>query len=258
MASTPKGSAIEKIIGWGYVALGGAFILKGIGVIKVDGQMDKGEPAALLGEGPEAKALRASGGVIKTSKIVPVRDIAARVAFIKTRIKEDSLKPAVREKALAVLTRKCSTVSGGKKWCVEPKDQEAEVTALFRATQDVNSDVALRYTRDHVEVDQFHAADKLIRLKGGDCDDGVILLGAMLRAVGYPIKLRVIQDTKSASWSHIYLLVGLPAQNPSKWIPLDWSVYPFKPAGWEAPGAADVALSGKPAGLVTRLRDFDV
>jgi hypothetical protein len=141
--------------------------------------------------------------------------------------------------------------------CVPEKDWEAEIRALFTAVRDAASPMALRYTRDHAEIDQFHSADKLLKLKGGDCDDGTILLGSMLRAVGYPIRLRVIQDTGSSTWSHIYLLVGLPPMAPEKWVALDWSV-PGKPAGWEAPGAKEVALSGRPSGVVTRLIDFKV
>jgi hypothetical protein len=155
-----------------------------------------------------------------------------------------------------VLTRKCDTANG-KQWCVPEKDFEAEIEALFRAVRDANSDSALRYTRDHIEVDQFHSVEKLLQLKGGDCDDGTILLGSMLRSVGYPVRLRVIQSNQSSTWDHIYLLVGIPPTNPKKWIALDWSV-PGKEPGWEAPGAKQVALSGKPSGLVTKLMDFAV
>ncbi len=222
----------------------------------------RGEPMLLGGNGrlsgPESDALKNAGGIIKSAPIYRVGSIQERVNYIVDRIRKDSLKPIIREKALAVLTRKCPTGDGGKEWCVPSKDFAAEIRALFRAVQDANSDVALRYTRDHVLVDQFHAADKLLRLRGGDCDDGSILLGAMLRSVGYPLKLRVIQDRGSSTWSHIYILCGMPPTNPTKWVPLDWSIVPFKPAGWEAPGAASVALSGKPSGVVTRLRDFNV
>lgn len=141
--------------------------------------------------------------------------------------------------------------------CVPEKDYDAEIRALFMAVRDANSDLALRYTRDHVEVDQYHSAEKLMALKGGDCDDGTILLGSMLRAVGYPVRLRVIQDNASTTWSHIYLLVGTPPMGPTRWVALDWSV-PDKPPGWEAPGAKQVALNGRPAGVVTRLIDFSV
>lgn len=64
------------------------------------------------------------------------------------------------------------------------------------------------------------------------CDDYVITLGSMLQSIGYPVKLRVIQTPGAPDWSHIYLLVGVPPDNP-RWVPLDASVN--EPPGWEAP-----------------------
>jgi len=251
-------------IGFGYQAAKAFGLIKGDGSAKPDlfsgtlGRPGLGRAGPRGLSGPESDAMLRAGGIIEKATTRTVSSIQERVDYIAERIRKDSLKPIVREKALAVLTRKCETGSGGKRWCIAPKDYENEIRALYAAVQDANSDVAIRYVRDHIAVDQFHAADKLMRLKGGDCDDGTILLGAMLRSVGYPVKMRVIQDRASPTWSHIYLLVGLPPTNPNKWVPLDWSVYPFKNPGWEAPGAAQVALSGKPAGMVTKLRDFEV
>lgn len=252
----------NPLVGWGYLLLGLGLTAEGFRSVT-----GKASPANLpfgnrgiagLGNA-EGAAMRKAGGVIEKAKTHTVRNIDERVRFIKERVQKDSLKPVVREKALAVLTRKCPVGNGKVDWCVEPKNYEAEIKALYNAVQDPNSPIALRYTRDHVYVDQFTAADKLMRLNGGDCDDGTILLGAMLRTVGYPIKMRVIQDKGSPTWSHIYLLVGIPPGGGSmKWVPLDWSVYPYKPPGWEAPGAAQAALSGRPAGIVEKVRDYDV
>lgn len=251
--------ARKTLEGIGYTALGVGFLFqaaKAWGLFGLsDGASVFSGPRQLRGlSGPEADAMLRAPRVISSVKTRTVGDIKERVAFIQEQIRKDSLKPEIREKALAVLTRKCN---GDTEWCVPEKDFEAEIRALFTAVRDAASPMALRYTRDHVEVDQFHSADKLLKLKGGDCDDGTILLGAMLRAVGYPVRLRVIQDNSSSTWSHIYLLVGIPPMAPSKWIALDWSV-PGKPPGWEAPGAKEVALSGKPSGVVTRLIDFRV
>lgn len=99
------------------------------------------------------------------------------------------------------------------------------------------------------------------------CDDYVIVLGSMLMAVGHPVRLRVIatrrDDTPDdkAPWSHIYLLTPTTFDNPNaKWVPMWVSVDGSmdKPLGWEAPGAADVAKSGKPAGIVARVRDYSL
>lgn len=259
--------ARKVLEGLGYTALGVGFLFQaaksfdlfglGGGDGRVfNGPVNGGDRSVRGLAGPESEAMTRAGGIIKSVKTREVTDIRDRVSYIQDRIRQDSLKPIIREKALAVLTRKCDS-RDGKVYCVPEKDYDAEIRALFTAVRDANSDLSLRYTRDHVEVDQYHSADKLLQLKGGDCDDGTILLGSMLRAVGYPVRLRVIQDNNSTTWSHIYLLVGTPPMNPTKWIALDWSV-PGKPPGWEAPGAKQVALNGKPAGIVTRLIDFSV
>lgn len=280
--------ANKKLEGIGYTALGlgfffqaaKAFGLFGGGDAVVPGKMD-GSRAKLAGLGnAEGAALQRGrvAGIIEKSTIRTVGDIKDRVSYIQDRIRKDSLKPEVREMALSVLTRRCyedgdevpegairQPGGPGRKvvWCVPEKDYEAEITALYRAMQDPGSPLALRYTRDHNKVDQYHAANKLASLhgpalSGGDCDDGTILLGAMLHSVGYPVRMRVIQDVNSPSWSHIYLLCGTPPMNARKWIPLDWSVKPNKPPGWEAPGAKEVAKTGKPHGVVVKLMDFTV
>jgi hypothetical protein len=206
--------------------------------------------------GPEAEAMLNAGGIIDRVDNHTVANVEERVSYIQKQIREDSAKPLIRERAMAVLTRRVQGPNGVQ-WAIGEKDYEAEVIALFTAVRDAGSATGLRYTRDHLTIDQFHSAEKLLQLKGGDCDDGCILLGSMLRSVGFPIRLRVIQDNKSDTWSHIYILVGLPPTNPTKWVPLDWSM-PEKPPGWEAPGAARTAVTGKPSGVVTRVADFTV
>lgn len=200
---------------------------------------------------------RADGAILKRGTLHRVGNIDERVSYIRRRINEDSLKPQVREAAIALVSKKCGT-RDGLRWCTTPKDYGAEIKTIYAAVQQAKSPIALRYVRDHAKVDQFTAANKLLRLRGGDCDDGTILLGSLLLSIGYPVRCRVVQDVNSRSWSHIYLLVGMPPGNPSVWVPLDWSVYPYKPAGWEPPGASECAKTGQPAGMITRVKDFAV
>lgn len=200
---------------------------------------------------------RASGPILDAARIHSVGSIDQRVSYIRERINKDSLNPSIREAALEIVGKKCGT-KGNYRWCTTPKDYAGEVKAIYAAVQDPNSPIALRYVRDHQKVDQFTAAAKAIKLRGEDCDGGTIVLGSLLMAIGYPIRMRVIQDTHSSDWSHIYPMVGLPPSNPSLWIPLDWSMYPFKPAGWQAPGADQAKATGRPAGIVSRVRDYDV
>ena len=201
-------------------------------------------------------ALRyAARKVLSGSRLYPVSNIDQRVGYIKKRINEGSLDPAIIEAARMIVGGKSRMRNGQMRWTIRPKDYRGEVLAIYNAVQSATSPYAMRYVRDHAKVDQFASAKKSIRLRAGDCDDGTIVLSSLLMAIGYPIRLRIIQDVNSTSWSHIYPLVGLPN---GQWVPLDWSMYPFKPAGWEAPGAEQVKRTGKPAGIVTRVRDYEV
>ena len=93
------------------------------------------------------------------------------------------------------------------------------------------------------------------------CDDYVITMGAMLMGVGHPVRMRIVAtkvpgvDDSKAPWSHIYLLTPTTFDNPNaKWISVDGSM--DRPLGWEAPGAAEVARTGKPSGIIARVRDY--
>jgi hypothetical protein len=258
-----NGRLIELLIGAAKVILGGAFVYEG-------GKMLSGTngQGALLGRDDLGRAAieggRTSpswnkslsppsqppeGRVIKSSKMHKVRNIEERVGYIKKLIQRDSTSPRVKEAVARILGRKC-----GDKWCVPPKNYSGEVAALFNAVHDPKSPYALRYTRDHVTVDQFSSVSDLMDMKIGDCDDGAIYLAALLTSAGYPVKLRVIQAKGAPSWSHIYVLAGAPPNGPTKWVPLDWSV--DRPAGWEVGGASQSAQLGQPAGMVERVKDF--
>lgn len=65
------------------------------------------------------------------------------------------------------------------------------------------------------------------------CDDYSVLVAAAMRSIGYPVVFRVIRSEGSGDWNHIYVLVGIPPEDPDKWVALDASMN--KPAGWEVP-----------------------
>ena len=197
------------------------------GIETDDGDTHLGDsnPAARLGPGRSP---------MRPEK-VEVHSLEDRIERIRKFIREGREDPDVREFVMEVVNRKC-----GDKWCIEEKDHDAEVIAVFDA---VRSQV--RYVRDVVSADTYSAAKHTLRLQGGDCDDGAIVLGSTLGAIGYPVKLRVIWSRGSDDWNHIYLLVAIPPEGDSKWVPLDASVN--KPAGWEVP-----------ASEVVKFKDFEV
>lgn len=190
-----------------------------------------------------------------------IADIDTRVGLIGELIRKGSLNPDLRETTVKLLSQKCND-----SWCVKEKDCLGEVRAIFNAIRDPKSPYAIRYVRDAMLADVFTAPERtLFKSHGGDCDDYVITLGSMLMSVGHPVRLRVIatRDGKTpddkAPWSHIYLLTPTTFDNPnakwtSLWISVDGSM--DRPLGWEAPGAKDVAKTGKPSGITARVRDY--
>lgn len=197
-----------------------------------------------------------------------VNDIDTRVGLIGELIRKGSLNPDLREKTVEILSLKCDVLGrvspNGSQWCVKEKDCLGEVKAVFEAIRNPSSKFAVRYTRDAMLADVFTAPERtLLKSHGGDCDDYVIVLGSMLMAIGHSVRMRVVATRRDdvpdskAPWSHIYLLTPTTFDNPrAKWISVDGSMN--KPLGWEAPGAAEVAATGKPAGIIARVRDYSI
>jgi hypothetical protein len=120
----------------------------------------------------------------------------------------------VRQKAIDILLAKAVT----------PKDYLGEIKALFEWVQH-----HVRYTKDPFRVEVLHSARRLLELRAGDCDDMTILLGAMLEAIGHPVRLVIIgpDPLRPQLFSHIYL----EAYYNGRWIPLD-ATMPHA-MGWE-------------------------
>lgn len=265
------------MLGGGFVLSALAHIVNGSGVNDLKGLGDAPVSNDKLLRLPNVKMptkvaqLPASGVKGRpTLKQYDVTDIDTRVGLIGELIRKGSLNADLRERTVEMLASKCDTLgrinpSGGK-WCVKEKDCLGEAQALFEYIRNPKSKYAVRYTRDAMLADVFTAPERtLLKTHGGDCDDYVITLGSMLMAVGHPVRLRVIAtrangvDDAKAPWSHIYLLTPTTFDNPkakwaAMWVSVDGSM--DKPFGWEAPGAAEVAKTGKGAGIVARVRDY--
>jgi len=91
-----------------------------------------------------------------------------------------------------------------------------------------------------------------------NCDDFVVTLGSLLMAIGHPVTVRVIQTKDKGTWNHVYLTTPkeFDKTGADVALPLDPTV--DRPMGWEAPGASEVARTGKPTGIVKRVKDFPV
>ena len=119
----------------------------------------------------------------------------------------------VRQKSIDILLEKH----------VKPKDYLGEIKALFEWVQQ-----HIRYTKDTFQVEVLHSARRMLELRAGDCDDMTILLGAMLEAIGHPVRLVIIgpDPHRQDLFTHIYI----EAFHKGRWIPLD-ATMPYQ-MGW--------------------------
>lgn len=138
------------------------------------------------------------------------------VEHIVDLVKKGAKDFDVRQTAIDILLQRA----------VRPKDYVGEIKALFEWVQQ-----NVRYTKDTFRVEVLHSAKRMLELRAGDCDDMAILLGAMLEAIGHPVRLVITgpDPLRHDLFSHIYL----EAFHKGRWIPLD-ATMPY-PMGW-APG----------------------
>jgi len=138
------------------------------------------------------------------------------VDLIARLVREGSKDFFVRQTAIAILRR----------FGVRPKDYLGEINALFEWVKR-----NVRYTRDIHRVELLHTARRMLELRAGDCDDMTILLCAMLKSIGHPVRLALVgfNPKRKTLFTHIYLEVFYRGQ----WIPLDPTV--SRPMGWAPP-----------------------
>jgi transglutaminase-like putative cysteine protease len=167
---------------------------------------------------------------------VEVRTIEQRVGLVNYYIQEGVRDPLIRRVASSILNPRC-----GDGWCISEKDWASEVSAIFYWLRH-----HIRYTLDPHDLELLQRARRTLENKTADCDDLVILAGAILQVVGYPIRMVIIDTGQESGWNHIYLHVGIPPMQPHRWIPFDLAAT-TEPLGWEMPERA-----------INRKRFFDV
>jgi Transglutaminase-like superfamily len=135
------------------------------------------------------------------------------VKHICDLIKQGAKDFHVRQTAIDILLQRA----------VKAKDYLGEIKALFEWVQQ-----HVRYAKDPFRVEVLHSAKRMLELRAGDCDDMAILLGAMLEAIGHPVRLVLTgpDPLQQDLFSHIYLEVSLKG----RWIPLD-ATMPYA-MGW--------------------------
>lgn len=157
-------------------------------------------------------------GLSISSLIVPAGNIDETMSLIISEIREGMRLPEIRGIVGDVLGKK----TGGK-WSVAERDWHGEVKALYDYVRE-----HVRYTRDTYRLELLQRPDRTLELRIGDCDDLTILLASLYMSIGYAVNLRII-GLGGNTYQHIYLIVGLPPENPTEWIPVD-------PSREEGPG----------------------
>jgi predicted transglutaminase-like cysteine proteinase len=165
------------------------------------------------------------------ARIRTVHTIDQRLAGVMEQMNRSVRDPYIRYTAGQLVSKRCRTpniANGDGGWCYPERAYWQEVKAVYSFIR-----ANVRYVRDIDGIDTFQTARRTLEMRSGDCDDYAITLGALLMAVGFPVRTKTIQTKGSRDFNHIYLQVGLPPTKPTRWKTLDASTP--NPAGWEAP-----------------------
>lgn len=150
------------------------------------------------------------------------------VVRILTDLIEDGMRDErVRQKAVQILN------NAG----VRGHDELGEIRAITRYVQ-----THMIYRKDGYGVEFFHTARRLIKdieegKSAGDCDDFVILGGALLGAIGYPVGALIVDSNNDGIMNHVMLVTK--TFSPTKefgdsWIPIEL-IYPQFKIGESVP-----------------------
>jgi hypothetical protein len=89
----------------------------------------------------------------------------------------------------------------------------------------------IEYRQDPRDYDLYASARRTMQMRGGDCDDHVVLVCGMLGHLGFLTGGKVVSPD-AANW-HIYSVAGVRGKsNPTAIIPLD-TTQPESYPGWE-------------------------
>ena len=214
------------------------------------------------------------GGACPGDGSIPCRmyeagSIESRAKRIGELIRKGSLDPQVRRLAVRSVSKQCP----GDKFCTPSRDAKKEITRVLDDLKNPSSELAqgmaeidgmlyatkknVRYVSDARLSDQFQSAPRtLFDFHGGDCDDHVIALGALLMALGYPCQQRIYTLKGQSEPGHIALRVS-PDKRGEKYITLDASVDAVKLNGRKVPIFAgwDAAVHSN---MIKSFKDYPV
>jgi hypothetical protein len=143
--------------------------------------------------------------------------IAQTVYTMQGLIDSGSRNPDIRAEAVDIVRQ-----AG-----VQERDACGEVGAIFSWVKN-----NFRFTKDPSGKETLGTPHYLMKLKAGDCDDYVVMLGALLTSLGYPVRIITIaaDPAEPKRFSHVYMRVFVNGS----WVGLD-GTQPNSVPGWEPP-----------------------
>lgn len=143
-----------------------------------------------------------------------------RIDIIAKLVWEGSKSPRIRQLANQILNSYGVFGSMG-----DTSSEWQELRAIFDW---VKNNIA--YRGDVSCIDSYHTAERIVELRGGDCDDMTILLDSLLASVGWKVGARIVSSRQDRPYHHIYSIVIFPKNadiNNGRIIPLDATVKSF-------------------------------
>jgi transglutaminase-like putative cysteine protease len=135
---------------------------------------------------------------IQTLRISPgERGIDETVGMMTDLIRAGSMWPYLRPLALKIVTG-----------CPE-RDFECMAEKVFQFVQ-----MNMKFVNDNYGVETLQTVPHMIEamhggVAHGDCDDFTILLGALLKSLGFQTKIRVLKFIGGNNFSHVMLVANL-------------------------------------------------
>lgn len=93
---------------------------------------------------------------------------------------------------------------------------------IFNAVRD-----GIKYTGDFYDGDVLQSAEVTLNRRAGDCNNRIVLLGALLRSIGYPVRLIFVYDTIHPPGPqdypvHVYMQVDITKEErAAQWVDLE-------------------------------------
>lgn len=158
---------------------------------------------------------------MKLRKEYDVQSDEERIKIIADLVYEGSKSPVIRELSHEILNAYGVFGKMG-----DERTMWSELEAIYDW---VKRNIA--YRSDTKCVDSFHTAERILKLRAGDCDDHTILVDSLLAAQGWTVGARIVSKDILKPYHHIYAITVFPKNVPpikGKLVPLDTTIPSFR------------------------------